>query len=139
MVIQTNKNKVILYDHPSELTLGRFKEYNKYVLVDSGIGTDLQGIQSHIAKLLEFSKNSDNTNYSNEVRNYMQGIYNISIGLNIKHYSFAILVKEIDGVKYEDFTSDGLNKVIERLEEIGLTQKLLVESLEEVKKKSSIT
>ena len=43
-----NNHIVILYDSIDELPIIRFHKYNKYMLIDSGIGSDLNDINVHI-------------------------------------------------------------------------------------------
>ena len=48
-----NNHIVILYDSIDELPIIRFHKYNKYMLIDSGIGSDLNDINVHIDRAIK--------------------------------------------------------------------------------------
>ena len=53
-LLQLGKHKVELYDSIEDLPMMRFHKYNKMLLVDAGIGSDLNDFDRHIEKALWF-------------------------------------------------------------------------------------
>ena len=137
-IVKFGRNEIVLLDSPDELTLDRFAEYNRLILMDSGIGTDFNGIVSHVNKLIEFHKAKDGNALITESRNMITGIYQIVNGMNLKHYTFAIMIKSINGDPVTDFTESGLKKTLEKITELGLTKGDLSKGLEEVKKNGNL-
>lgn len=125
--------QVELYDSIDELPMSRFHKYNKYILVDAGIGSDLADFDSHIEKLAVYI-NSKTTDLANiELQNMRQNIYFIQTGISPKHLSFCVLVKSVDGIDYNDLSLDGLQKVLELFADVPHSE--ITDHLEAVKKK----
>lgn len=49
-----NKHNVVLYDSIDELPMLRFHKYNKMLLVDAGVGSDLSDFDRHIEKVIRY-------------------------------------------------------------------------------------
>ena len=51
------KDKTIkLYDSIDELPIVNFQKYNKYILIDSGLGSDIESVDEHIVNLAKLIK-----------------------------------------------------------------------------------
>lgn len=126
------KNIVEVYDSIDELPIKRFHKFNKYMLVDSGIGSDLNDINRHIGRISKYI-GKDNDSAKRELDNLRQSLYMISEGTNVKHLSFAVLVKSINGKEIFDISDEGIRRTMVRLSEVkrGLLDRLI----ESVKKK----
>ena len=55
-----NKKVVRVYDSIDEMPIVNFQKYNKYLLIDSGIGSDADDIDAHIVKIAKYIKSSNN-------------------------------------------------------------------------------
>lgn len=128
-----NGLKVKMYDSIDELPIVRFHKYNKFMLIDSGIGSDLTDIDTHITKISSFIATDDKKNAIIEVENMRQLLYMITEGLSPKHLAFACLVHSINGNLITDISDDGLKKVNERLKSIN--RKWFSKMIESLKKK----
>jgi hypothetical protein len=104
-------HKVEIYDSIDELPVKRFHKFNKYLLVDAGIGSDMMDLNDRILKIMRYIDKSDKTNAKVELENLRQSIYLISQETNVKHLSFMALVKSIDGVEVTDLSDDNLKKL----------------------------
>ncbi|MGL5979408.1 MAG: hypothetical protein ACRCZY_00735, partial [Phocaeicola sp.] len=49
-----NGHKVEIYDSIDELPIRNFHKYNKYLLVDSGVGSDLNDINTKISLIQNY-------------------------------------------------------------------------------------
>ena len=129
---QIGKHVVKIYDSIEEMPIVRFHRYNKMLLIDSGIGSDLQDINVHIEKAIKLIA-VDQALAVTELRNMQQSIHLINETINPKHLAFSVLVAEIDGKPVTDLSDDGLQETLHKLQE---TPKGLIDRLiDSVKKK----
>ncbi|WAX05475.1 hypothetical protein AS73P1_00056 [Alistipes phage AS73P1] len=124
---------VIMYDAIDELPILRFHAYNKMLLIDAGIGSDLNDWDAHIEKAIRFIRKEKPDLAEKELDNLRQNVYFIQSGISPKHMAFACLVKSVDGTEYNDMTPDGLRKVLELFADAPNAE--LTAQLEAVKKK----
>ena len=54
-----NKKTICVYDSIDELPIVNFQKYNKYLMIDSGIGSDVDDIDTHITKIAKYIKSKD--------------------------------------------------------------------------------
>ena len=55
--IKFNGHFLEMYDSIEELPIGQFQEYNRYILIDAGIGSNLDDSTSHIMTAARYIKN----------------------------------------------------------------------------------
>lgn len=127
------KHVVTLYDGIDELPMQRFHKYNKCLLIDSGIGSDLSDFDRHIEKAMLYAKSKTPELVIPELENLRHNVYFIQSGISPKHLSFAVLVQKIDGKPCNDLSDDGLAHVLELLGDAPNDE--LTAQLEAVKKK----
>ena len=130
---QIGKHRVVYYNSIEELPMARFHKYNKMLLVDAGLGSDLTAIDAHIERVAAFIRNDKREDAVAEMENIRQAIYIIMQGLSPRHLAFAALVKEVDGKACEDISDEGLQRVVEMLGDAEL--KDMTAEMEAVKKK----
>lgn len=92
-----NGKKVVLYDSIDEMPIANFQKYNKYLLIDAGIGSTVDDVDGHIVKIAKFIKSGDQKKAMQELQNLRQNLYMISENISPKFMSFASLVKSVDG------------------------------------------
>lgn len=111
-----NGHSVELYDSIDELPLERYRKFCKLALVDSGVGSDLEGMLGHIEKVKVYVKR-DRDMAITELENMRQGIYLLMTGTSPRHMAFAAMVAKIDGKPASDLSDLGLEKVLDTLKE----------------------
>lgn len=111
-----NKHTVEIYDSIDELPINRFQRYNKYLLIDSGVGSDLQDVLDHIDRAKIYIKSNPSMAIT-ELDNMKQAVYLVSEQISPKYMAFAVLVSKIDGQPMDDLTDAGLQRVLEILKE----------------------
>lgn len=126
-------HSVVIYDAIDELPIKRFHKFNKMLLVDAGIGSDLADVDEHIKKSLTYYKQGKADLAATELENLRQNIYFVQSELSPKHLAFACLVKEIDGKERNDISDDGLSETLELISDANHVE--LTASIEAVKKK----
>ena len=98
--VKIGERTVEIYDAIDELPMLRFHKYNKMLLVDAGIGSDLQDFDTHIEKAIRYARSKTPELAAIELDNMRQNVYFIQTGISPKHLAFAVLVKSIDGEPY---------------------------------------
>ncbi len=111
--IELGGHKVVIFNSIEDLPVKRFHKYNKCLLVDSGVGSDLTAFDAHIEKVVRYIKTDDRENAAKELENLRQNIYFMMQSLSPESMAFACLVHSIDGVVYDDISDDGIQKVMD--------------------------
>lgn len=127
------KYTVEIYDAIDELPMLRFHKYNKMLLVDAGIGSDLSDFDTHIEKAMRYSRSKTPELAAKELENMRQNVYFIQSGISPRHLAFAVLVKSIDGEPCNDLSDDGLQKIVDKFGDVPVNE--LTAQMEAVKKK----
>lgn len=113
--VNIGKHKVTLYNSIEEMPIVRFHKYNRMLLVDAGLGSDLNAVDGHIERAATFIRNDKRKEAATEMENIRQTIYLILQGMSPKHLAFAVLVKDIDGKPCDDISDEGLQRVVDML------------------------
>lgn len=128
------KRAVVLYDSIDELPILRFHAYNKALLIDAGVGSDLNDWDTHIEKTIRFIRGNKPELAEKELDNMRQNVYFIQTDMSPRYLAFCALVKSVDGTEYNDMTPDGLQKVLQLFDDAPNAE--LTAQLEAVKKKN---
>ena len=133
VTVEIGKHKVEMYDSIDELPIERFHKYQKLLLIDSGIGSDIKAFDERTEKARRFIMDGKADKAQQELDNLRQAVFFIQNGINPKHRAFAALVTKIDGKECTDLSDDALARVTELLKDA--TEKDLTARLDAVKKK----
>lgn len=135
-IIQTETGlNIRFYADAKEGSMKRYNEFNKYLLLDAGVGCTMEDIAGHFSKLFGFLSASKIEDARLEAENLYFNNYAVLEKINFKSYAFACLVESINGVQYDDFSEDGLKLVLSMLESSGITQQTIEQAVDDVKKK----
>ena len=134
--IKIAKTNMVIYDGIDELPIVNFREYNRYVLIDSGIGSDMQSVDSHLASIIRFIKLGKSEEATKELLNMRQNIALVMAGTNLKMMSFVPLIYSIDGKRVTDLSDENIKSVLEMLNRRQVSYLNVASMLAEVKKKS---
>lgn len=121
-----------LYDSIEELPILNFQKFNRYLLIDAGIGSDLEDIDVHIEKVAKYI-NTDKQLAVQELMNMRQSLYFISQAVDVKHLAFVTLIYEINGKKLYDLSDDNVKAISTKLNLVK--RNILVDLLMFLKKK----
>lgn len=113
-----NKKIVKVYDSIDEMPIINFQKYNKYLLIDSGIGSDADDIDAHIAHIARYIKNNDTKKALQELQNMRQNMHMINSEISPRYLAFAALIHSIDGKEVNDLSDDGLKAMLTELKKI---------------------
>lgn len=133
VTIEIGGHKVRMYDAIDELPIARFHRYQRSLLVDAGVGSDMVAFDQRIERARRFLMAGDNEKAGRELENLRQSVFLIQSSVDTKLLSFAALVVEVDGKPCDDLSDDGLRKVCGMLEDSPRGE--MTARLEAVKKK----
>lgn len=128
------KYKVEFFDTIEEMPVPRYMEFNKYLLIDSGIGSSPEDIDRNIDKLAMYINSKDKENGLKQLMILKQGLYFAMNGQSSKLMSFACLINSINGEEVKYLSPDSLTEVINKLKN-KLTMKIVSEIIDDLKKK----
>lgn len=126
-------HNVAVYDSIEELPIKRFQKYNKMMLIDAGVGSDMRDIVAHVQRATIYATNGDTKNTIQELNNLLQAIELVNNELSPRYMAFVCLVAEIDGKPCNDISDDGLIATLKALGSATTSQ--MTASIEAVKKK----
>lgn len=124
-----------LYDSIDELPIINFQKYNKYLMLDAGIGSTVDDIDAHIGKVAKFVKRGDTKNALLELQNMRQSMYMINEAISPKYMAFTTLIKTIDGKELTDLSDDNLKSILKDISHIK--HSFVADLLSRIKKKIS--
>lgn len=133
VTVKIGKHTVEMYDTIEELPIVRFHKYQKLLLVDAGIGSDIVAFDQRIEKTRRFLMAGKPEQAQQELENMRQCVFLIQSGVNPKHRAFAALITKIDGQDCTDIGDDALAAITEKLNDVPESE--LTAQLEAVKKK----
>ena len=113
-----NKKVVRVYDSIDEMPIINFQKYNKYLLIDSGIGSDADDIDAHITRIARFIKSNNAKKALQELQNMRQNMYMVNNEISPRYLAFAVLIHSIDGKEINDLSDDGLKNTLAELKRI---------------------
>lgn len=109
---------VEVYDSIEEIPIVRWHKYQKYALIESGIGSDLSALDGHMQRVSAFIKKGDTDSAVKEIENLRQSVFFIQQGANPKLMSAVCLIKSIDGKPNDDLTEEGIKRTIDKLSNV---------------------
>lgn len=130
--IELNGKKLQMYDSIDELPIINFQKYNKYVLFDSGIGSDVNSIDEHLVKLAKLIK-TDKAKASRELQNMRLNMHMVISEISPSNMAFVALIHSIDGKPLTDLSEDNIKHILETLSR-GKHSKI-IDFLQKFKKK----
>lgn len=104
-----------LYDSIEDLPIQRFHRFNRLLIVDSGVGSDMNDINLKLARIIHYVDKGDKKNARIEIENMRQAINLILEEISPKHLAFGLLVKKIDGKEVDDISHEGLKALQNKL------------------------
>lgn len=132
-VIDTGKHVIKLYDSVDELPIGAYQRYNKFLLIDAGIGSSVDDFDAHIVKLAKLIGNNEREKAMQELQNMRQNLFMVNSKVSPKYLAFAALVYSIDGKKIEAVSDDDYSELLAKIQE--MPHSLLTKTLDWLKKK----
>ena len=131
--MKLGEHSVTMFDSIEELPIVRFQKYNKMLMLDAGLGSDLTALDAHLARVGEFIKAGETDNAAREIDNLRQTLFNVQNGLTPHFMSLIPLMAEVDGEPLTDLSDENIQRVYDTLKDV--TMKAYEGAAHEVKKK----
>ena len=123
--IEFDDHTIVIYSNIDDLTIGRYNAFNQFLLMDSGVGSTIEQIQSRMNRLDSFLA-SEKLKYARIERQNLQITFFATLHkINFSQRAFCCLLKSIDGEEYNDLSDSGLENTIQKLDEIGVTMSMI--------------
>lgn len=127
-------HEIKLYDSIDEMPVVNFQKFNKYLLIDSGLGSDVDSIDTHIVNAAKYINSGKKAEAVQELQNMRQAIAFVVNNISPKYLAFAALIYSIDGKKQKDLSDENLKGIIDSIES-SATHGQIVTLLRAIKKK----
>lgn len=133
--MKIGKFNIEFFESIDVLPFERFNLFNKYVMLDSELGSTVFDFDKIIARINEFINKDMKDQAQKELLN-LRIVYNNVLNCNnIKGLAFASLIRRINGKDVVDFGQDNLTRILSDLSKEGLDNVKLHLKNDEVKKK----
>jgi len=129
---------LVIYDNINDMPISRYSDFQRGLMIDANIGSSIQDFDAIFNKAMKFIEAEKPKDAVQLLLNVRTGIFLATQGQAPSNYAFASLVNSIGGVRIKDYSESGLKQILDELDKLGLTQAKLNETLEDVKKKSSM-
>lgn len=131
---KSDDHTFLFYDSIKEMPINQYKEFTKASLVDSGIGSTLDDIRTHVVRIFEFISDDRKDLAQNELNNLFLNANYILTKFSTTSYPFIFLLKSVDGerINFDELDDDGIAALQKKIETIS--QVSLSELIDEVKK-----
>ncbi len=133
--IHLHGNYLEMYDSIDELPFSRFQEYNRAILLDSGLGADLEAIVRHITQARKYNAAGKVEQADQALINMQQAISFTLEKVSPEAMAFVALIHRMNGKEVENLSHDSVKKITDELSRRGLTVGKVRGFLAYVKKK----
>lgn len=121
-----------LYDSIDEMPIENFQRYNKYIIIDAGLGSDIDSVDEHIVQIAKLINSGDKKKAMQELQNMRQNMHMIVSGISPRYMAFAALIYSIDGKKVESQSDTSLQELLSDLNKAKHSS--IIETLFQLKK-----
>lgn len=125
---------LVFYSDISEMPFMRFNAFNKYVMLDSELGSTIEAFDKIVIRISEFMNKEMYEDARQEVLNMRIVYHNILTMNESKGLAFASLIKTYKGQPV-DYNEESLRALLKELSDKGLTIKQVSDKISETKKK----
>jgi len=133
--IEINGHVLELFQTIGELPARRYSLFQKYTVMESGIGSDINAVGGHFAKLFEFIAWDMKEDATRETKNLYYNFFTMLETLYIPGLAFCCTLYRVDGIEVTDVSEEALKKRVQELSDWGLTHDTCTEWIDGFKKK----
>jgi len=128
-------HKLTFFNDINQLPIDRFVTYNLMMLIDSGLGGDMSSVDDHIGTIDELMRLGKVNDARQRLMNMRNNLYFINEKFNPELLSYAAIIYSLDGKPIKDYSTEGLQSILDRLAKWGITKSYIDEKFNEAKKK----
>jgi len=133
--ININGHLIELYDSIEDMPIARYNSFNRYSIIDSGLGNNFADVDQKITEMIGLLNSGQVDKAKQSLLNMRQTYYFMFENIDPKCNSFLCMIKSIDGVPNDDISENGLLKTKDRLLKTKISRQMIVTLLGEIKKK----
>ncbi len=133
-MLKLGKHTVEFYDSIDSLPFDRFNSFNKFVMLDAELGSDVIAFDQKISKIFQFLGKEMTKEATGELYNLRNTYHNIMTQNNVRGLAFACLIRKIDDKKIEDYSIENMKSILKKLSGWGLEIGQIKESNDSIKK-----
>jgi len=133
-MLKLGKHNIEFFESIDSLPFCRFNSFNRFVMLDAELGSDVMSFDSKVTKIFQFLGKEMTKEALGEMYNLRNTYHNIMTENNVYGLAFACLIKSIDGEPLTDYTTDNLESVLKKLSSWGLEIGDVREKADTVKK-----
>lgn len=130
---EINGHVLVLYNGIDEMPVINYHKYNKYLLVDAGLGPDISSIDDKIVTLAKLIKNGNKKAAADELTNLRLSIYMANNEISPRLMSLIAMCYSFDGEVINDYSDENIKALLQRLQTAKYSS--LVDILNQIKKK----
>ena len=130
--VKLKGHTVEIYDSIEEMPMWRYHKFTQFMVLQSGIGSDMEAISDHLRRLKTLVA-QDKVKAMKEIDDLHLALHIVDKGINLKGYAFVTLVATVDGKECNDLSEEGIKRTYELLSEASY--KSVSDIVDAVKKK----
>ncbi len=121
---------VVLFDSIENMPIHLFSKMQKYQMIESGIGKNMDEFDRHFETTIKYLKHDKKDKAIGQLK-IMRHLFNHNMSeVDPSHLAFCCTVFSIDGEEITDHSEQSLEKIRKRLSKMGLTSKILADKAE---------
>jgi len=134
--LKHNGHTIQLYDSIDEMPIKRFHQFNRMMLIEAGVGSDLASFDRNLGSLIRYIKKEDQENAVRVIENIRQNVSFVFNGISLEMAAFVNLIHSIDGRELtdQDTSNEGAQAVLDMLNGEGMTVGLIRKITGQIKK-----
>lgn len=132
--VEINNNEIEFFESSEDLPILRYNSLNKFLMMDNGIGSSIEDFDKRMSRAISFLQKGLKDNAVAELENLRIFVYNSLIEYSPRNNALAMLVYSINGEPVS-VSGEGLKRTLEKLDEIGLTNREATKIVYDSKKK----
>jgi len=132
---KNKKHIVLFYDSEQDLPIRQYQKFNKNLMISSEVGNTITDFDQRETKINKFLKAGLAKEALQEQQNKRQCFYNAIQEYSPSNIATAYLVYSINGRCYTKKDEQGIKQILDKLDEIGFSERASKEVNREVKKK----
>lgn len=129
-------HRLELYASIDEMPMANYHKFNKYLMFESGLAPDANGVIGHLSKMNELLAAGENEKLATELQSTYQSIYFIMEEMSPVSMAFACMIHTIDGKEVTDLSDEALKLLSYKLNRERA--KVIRLKVEELKKKLNL-
>lgn len=133
--ININGHLIELYDSIEDMPITRYNSFNRYSIIDSGLGNTFADVDQKITETIGLLNSDQKEKAVQSLLNMRNTYYFMFENIDPKCNSFLCMIKSIDGVPNDDISENGLLKAKDRLLKTKISRQMIITLLGEIKKK----